>query len=434
MARTIKDINLDSRTARGRLKLSGKPYYRSLDPGLHLGYRKGKRGGKWLARRYAGDGGYEFHKIATTDDTQDADGVSVLTFSQAQAEARKWFQDSERRSMGQEGLHQGPYTVQDAVDDYKDDYETRSGKDTARMQASIDAHIIPALGEIEVSKLARIKIRNWHQGISKTPARLRTRRGKKQKVKGAPTKPDEVRKRKNTANRILTILKAVLNHAFHDGKVSSDAAWASVKPFKNVDAPKIRYLLDEEAGRLVNACDENLRQMVVAALLTGARYGELAGLKVSDFDTKAKAIHIAESKNGKSRNIALTDEGCEFFQQQSAGKSGDDLIFTRKLGGAWGRAHQSRPLKDACERAKIRPRIGFHILRHTYASRLAMNGVPMGVIAAQLGHSDTRMTERHYAHLAPSYVAETVRAAFGSMGIVAPSNVTKLKVKKKRSK
>jgi integrase len=55
-----------------------------------------------------------------------------------------------------------------------------------------------------------------------------------------------------------------------------------------------------------------------------------------------------------------------------------------------------------------------------------MRGVPMAVIAAQLGHSDTRMTERHYAHLAPSYVASTVRAAFGRLGIVPLSNVKAL--------
>jgi hypothetical protein len=55
-----------------------------------------------------------------------------------------------------------------------------------------------------------------------------------------------------------------------------------------------------------------------------------------------------------------------------------------------------------------------------------MKGVPMGVIAAQLGHSDTRMTEKHYAHLAPSYVADTIRAALPDSGIVEPSNVVSL--------
>jgi integrase len=60
----------------------------------------------------------------------------------------------------------------------------------------------------------------------------------------------------------------------------------------------------------------------------------------------------------------------------------------------------------------IGPAVSFHVLRHTHASILAMRAVPMAVIARQLGHSDTRMTERHYAHLAPNYVADTIRARF----------------------
>jgi integrase len=84
-------------------------------------------------------------------------------------------------------------------------------------------------------------------------------------------------------------------------------------------------------------------------------------------------------------------------------------------------------MRDACVAARITPVATFHDLRHTYASRLAMRGVPMGVIAAQLGHADTRMTERHYAHLAPSYVADTVRQFFGELGILTGTTVTPLR-------
>ena len=56
-------------------------------------------------------------------------------------------------------------------------------------------------------------------------------------------------------------------------------------------------------------------------------------------------------------------------------------------------AHQQRPLADACKRAKIKPAVRFHDLRHTHGSALAIKGVPMAVIAAQLGHADTRMTD-----------------------------------------
>jgi integrase len=69
-------------------------------------------------------------------------------------------------------------------------------------------------------------------------------------------------------------------------------------------------------------------------------------------------------------------------------------------------------MREACRHSGIDPAVGFHVMRHTHASILAMRAVPMAVIARQLGHADTRMTERHYAHLAPNYVADTIRANF----------------------
>ena len=58
-----------------------------------------------------------------------------------------------------------------------------------------------------------------------------------------------------------------------------------------------------------------------------------------------------------------------------------------------------------------------------YASLMVMDAVPLMVVARNLGHADTRMVEKHYGHLAPSYIADTVRAAFGTLGILEPSNV-----------
>ena len=89
-------------------------------------------------------------------------------------------------------------------------------------------------------------------------------------------------------------------------------------------------------------------------------------------------------------------------------------------------SQQQRPLEAASARAKVEPAATFHILRHTYASSLAMRGVPMGVIAAQLGHADTRMTERHYAHLAPNYVADMIRAALPILGGGERTNVVSI--------
>src|SRR5262249_59077553 len=110
----------------------------------------------------------------------------------------------------------------------------------------------------------------------------------------------------------------------------------------------------------------------------------------------------------------------------------DAMLFTGKDGAAWAKSHEWRPMVEACSRAKIKPAASFHVLRHTHGSTLAMSGVPMGVIAEQLGHADTRMTEKHYAHLAPSYIADTIRAHFPTLGIAGESTVTTLRPREAR--
>ena len=222
---------------------------------------------------------------------------------------------------------------------------------------------------------------------------------------------------------MLTILKAALNHAHREGKCASDDAWRTVRAFREVDAARMRYLSDDEARRLTNACPSDFRALVTTALLTGCRYGELAAMRSDDFNSDAGTIRVRTSKSGKPRHVVLTQEGRDFVAGLAAGKPGSAHLFSRANGKPWAKSEQQRPLAAACAAARIEPAVNFHGLRHTYASRLAMRGVPLAVIAAQLGHSDTRMVEKHYGHMSPSYLAETVRAAFGSLGLVEPSNV-----------
>ena len=107
----------------------------------------------------------------------------------------------------------------------------------------------------------------------------------------------------------------------------------------------------------------------------------------------------------------LTEEGVAFFRTLAAGGSPRDRLLPKSDGGRWLKSHQTRPMKDTCERGKIEPPASFHVLRHTYASLTIMNGAPLIVVARNLGHADTRMVEKHYGHLAPSYVADAIRAA-----------------------
>jgi integrase len=147
---------------------------------------------------------------------------------------------------------------------------------------------------------------------------------------------------------------------------------------------------------------------VQCALLTGCRYGEIVDFHVADFDRQAGTVSVRLSKGGRLRHVVSTEDGVALFDLQVASKLGHALVFCRSDGTRWGRSHQHRPLREACRRAGISPPASFHILRHTYATHLLQAGARLPVTAANLGHADTRMTERHYAHLVPSHVAEVI--------------------------
>jgi integrase len=426
MARTVRDTNLETRSARLRLAPRRKPYWRVLETGLHLGYRRTKEGGgSWVARRFIGEGRYSETKIGTADDLQDADGVALHSFGQAQEEARKWWRGEQRRALGHAPAENGSLTVAKIVEPYFFERERRGSKGLSQDRSAAAARILPALGEIELSKLTTRRIRDWHAELARTPKLARvggtTKRAKSRDLD--LNDGDAMRARRATANRTLTVLKAALGHAFREGHIANDDPWRKVKPFRAVDAAVVRFLSGDECRRLANASQGAFRHLVRAALLTGCRYGELTRMRVGDFNFEAGTATIQESKAGKSRHVALTDEGRRLFSELAAGKTSREPIFVRDDGRLGGASHQQRPIDAASAHANLEPPATFHVLRHTYASALAMRGVPLGVIAAQLGHADTRMTERHYAHLAPNYVADSVRAALPTLDIVEESNV-----------
>jgi integrase len=422
MARTVRDANLDSRTGRSRLRARGRPYFRALEPGLHLGYRKPLSGpGKWVARHYVGDHHYENETLAIADDYSDADGVAVLNFHEAQVLARSRMVDRAHSAAGKTK----PLTVSDAIESYIDFLETnrKSGRE-ARYAAN--AFILPALGKVEIGALTTDQIRSWHAKVAKAPARIRTKPGQKQKFKEGAADPEQARRRKSSANRILTILKAALNRAWRDGKTPSDIAWRRVEPFESVDSARVRYLLLDEARRLINASPPDFRTLVRGALETGARYGELCALVVSDFNPDSRTIAIRQSKSGKPRHIVLTDDGAQFFRSITVGRLASEFLFVKADGEAWRPSHQADPMAIANEHASIAPPINFHGLRHTWASHAVMNGIPMLVVAKNLGHANTRMVEKHYGHLAPSYITDAIRAGGPRFGSGEISNIVAL--------
>jgi len=426
MARSVRDTRLDSRNARLGLSARREPYWRAIDRGAHIGYRRHKDGGgAWIARIRLEDKSYKFQQIGKADDIQDADGCTALSFSQAQEKARSWFSETKRLEAG---IGRAGYTVDDALEEYLD-YLRTHGKSAKRTEYSIKASIRPEFGDMEAADLTYRKIADWHKNMVKAKPRVRSGNNTPAYKDVDENDHDYLRKRKSSANRVLTILKAALNRAYEDGRVASDDAWRRVKPYRNVENAKIRYLTKKECERLVNVCPPEFRKLVQAAILTGCRYGEIIKMRVHDYNPDSGTIHIPDSKVFKARHVTLEKRGKLFFDQESAGKLGNDLFFMKTSPSSekvmWGRSDQGRRLNEACEKAKIFPSIGFHILRHTHASQLAMAGVPMAVIAKQLGIT-VKTCEKHYAHLSPDYVSETIRQHFPDLDIVEASNVVSL--------
>lgn len=380
----MPQFNIRDREKRTQLPYSQKPYWKKVSKGTALGYRRNKRGGVWVVRTFE-NGRYHETRLGAADDLGTGTGLS---HKEAMAAAVRG-----------EAPDQEAYTVADAMDDYFENYQARSGRDRSIGQRI--ERIRDKLGDIDIEKLAKKDIEKWRNSL----------------VRRGTDNPESLRKSRYSANRNLTVLKAALNEALTNGRATNDLAWRTCMPFKNVDAPRIRYLSAKESKRLANACEPDFRLLVQCALLTGCRLGEITSMRVQDVDLDAGTIHLPHTKSGKSRHVILTDEGTTFFQRQVTGKTPDDLVFTNYDGGPWGNNSQIRRMKDACEAASIDPPISFHILRHCYGAALAAKGVPLQVIAAALGHSDTRMTERHYAHIAPSHVRDQIQKHLPKLGI-----------------
>jgi integrase len=428
MPRKVRDSALESRTARSKLKVQHKPYFRLIEPGLHLGYRKLASGpGTWIARRYSGEGAYTAKNLKTpdgalviADDFVDADGKHVLSFAQAQAMAR---QARDERSP----VAKGPYTVRRALQDYFAflQHEGRPEHLVAQTEQQASALIVPKLGDAEVSALTSKQLHSWRDGLVKVGARVRTKKGEIQQYREVDDDEDALRARRASANRVWTTLRAALNHAFDEGDVTSDREWRKVKPFKGVDGKCPTFLSVDEAKRLINACDGDFRTLVQAALQTGGRYGSLARLRVRDFHSLTGTIDLSTRKGDgseKTFSVILSEEGLQFFRHVCTGRGGQELMLTKDNGSPWEKGHQIRPMEDACKRAKIAD-VNFNQLRHTWASLALMNGTPLLVVAENLGHSDTRMVERHYGHITREYAKDRIQEGAPRFGFMPDKKV-----------
>ena len=274
----------------GEIKTARQALLATIERGLHLGYRKLKgKAGTWCARHYIGEQQYELEALGIADDLSDADGVAILSYWQAQDQARGRMVKRAHAAVGKTG----PLTVADAMDGYLEYLDSKNPRTAIDARSRDRLFIRPKLGHFEIDSLTAEQLQRWHALLGKTPRHARSGDGV---LKQLPIREgdDGQRARRASANRTLTTLRAALNRVWRAGKVGSDRAWRGVEPFENVDAARVRYLTVSEAKRLINGCDSWFKPLVEAALQTGARYGELIRLQVHDFNPDAGTLAIRQ--------------------------------------------------------------------------------------------------------------------------------------------
>jgi len=352
--------NLGTASSRVKLKARREPYWVPIVRGCALGYRKGKTGGTWISRMRGEDGRQAYSAIGAADDLNDGNG---LAYEAALAEARKHFQIPASAS--------GKYTVGDVLDRYVQHLKAANPESTVKdTEARIKAILKPEFGKIQLVKLRASNITSWRDKAVKD------------------RKPD-------TVNRLLNILKAALNRAWkEDHLIADDMAWRMVKRLKGGGARKI-FLSAANSRVLLSHCKpDDLRRLVQAALLTGARYGELVNLHVHHFDESTGTLEIAGGKTG-ARTVYLSNEAVAFFASIAIGRPANALLLPRANAGLWGKNHHQKPYDAAVKVARLPAETTFYALRHTHISLALLAGVNIQVLAENTGTS-VRMIEQHY--------------------------------------
>ena len=270
--------------------------------------------------------------------------------------------------------------------------------ETLNKESVLRAHLVPSFGSMRLDEISNLDIEDFKAKELKT---------------GLANK---------TVNNSLIVLSRCLNSA---------KEWdilASVPKIKllKVEPQKFDFLREEESQLLLDNCDGLLKDMILVALKTGLRFGELIALKDGDIDLKNNLLAVNKSisrgrmgspKSNKIRFIPLLDEVCQTLNAR-IGKDG--FIFSKSSNEPLGPVQCLRWLHRACREAGLRE-IGWHVFRHTFASNLAQNGVSVMLIKELLGHADLKTTLR-YAHLIPLVTREAIETLNKKSGHKAATN------------
>jgi integrase len=280
-----------------------------------------------------------------------------------------------------------PVQFKKFADEYLNLYSKQNKRSWARDELSLKS--LKAffgnknLQDITAADIERFKVKRKAEKSKRVPGNA-----KPQKISNA------------TVNRELTCLKTLFNKAVEWGQLEINPA-VKVKKLRE-PKQKERILSSAESEKLIEASSADLKPVLIIALNTGMRRGEILSLRWDDVDLRKGFIFIKDSKSGQSRNIPINER---VFETLKSLPQNSDFVFFNP--GTNGHIQDVKTaFKGACRRAGIQG-LRFHDLRHTAASWMVEAGVDLVTVSKILGHSSIQMTMR-YAHPTPENMRRAV--------------------------
>lgn len=430
MARKVRS-GLETRTARLKRPISKKPDFVKIAQGISLGYRRNTTAGTWVVRVADGDGGNWTKAIGVADDHDDANGMTIFDYWQAQDRAKA----VARGGNGGIPADDKPATLRAALDQYDADLKTRGG-DPAN-GARVRAHLSGKLLDKHVAELTLDELRRWRDGLTAKPRRRKSAATAAEGDQVTDAARASSTKRKQalpscaltpaSINRICTIMKAALNLAAdRDGRIASRRPWEQgLATLRDAEESRNVILLDAQVRKLIEHArvqGAEFGLFVEGLAATGARVSQLAGVEVRDLQDNRTdpRIMMPSSKkgNGKKsilrRPVPISSEYAKSLRKTAQGKADDAPLFVKPSGEPWSKSDHYRLFARAVKAGDIAVDDGsvvtINALRHTSIVRQLLANVPVRVVAA-LHDTSVAMIERTYSRYIADHTDAMARAA-----------------------
>lgn len=419
MARTVVETRIQDRTARTRLAVRNRPYWRLLSEGAHLGYRSGARKGSWIARYRTADGRYLTAALGEADDHRDANGGTILSFKQAFDEALKWIELVER---GGTAPSDPDMTIAAAVAGYiamRDARRSSQAGRTLRSDASykLTTHVLEdqRLAPVRLGDLTERDLKNWQLRLS--------------------------RRKPASIQRIVNDFKAALNAAYEINRaVLPTQLPVIIKYGLKVDTHETlialardnQIMTDDEVRRIVAAAvalDADFGRLVVLLAATGARFSQVARMTVGDVQPAQGRLLIPQSYKGRKRvlqyiRVQVGSDTLAALAPALAGRPPTapllerwrhrqvgPMRWEREARGPWqAPSEMARLWKQAVMDAALPVATIPYGLRHSSIVRGLRAGLPIRLVAA-LHDTSVAMIERHYSRWITEGLDELVARA-----------------------